>query len=59
MVSLAGNMHLDPDMLLASYHHYAALGALVLFFAEGALITLFAIAWKKPCIGMDPIRAGE
>lgn len=56
MVTLAGNMNIDPDMLLASYHHYAALGALALFFAEGVLMTVLAIAWKKPGA---PLRAGE
>jgi hypothetical protein len=48
MIHFAGNMHPDPDMILASFHHLAALGALALFLAEGALIGALVFAKRNP-----------
>ncbi|MDB5104851.1 MAG: hypothetical protein JWP91_2540 [Fibrobacteres bacterium] len=55
MAYLAGNMHMDSDMIIASYQQIAAIGALALFFVEGALLALLAVSWKKPNAGKGGI----
>ena len=58
MAYLAGNMHLDSDTILASYHQVAAIGAIILFVAESALIALLSFSHVKS--GMNGhVSAGQ
>jgi hypothetical protein len=49
---------MDPELVVASANHAAALGSLVLFCAEGLLIAILAWPWKKPrSVPAGPFRA--
>ena len=48
MSYLAGNLHLHSHLFLISYHHLAAIGALVLFLAEGTLLGLSVFLGSRP-----------
>ncbi len=48
MAYLAGNLHLNTHLFLISYHHLAAIGALVLFLTEGTLLGLSVYFGSRP-----------
>jgi hypothetical protein len=58
MSYFAGNMHLDPDLIIASGNLGAALRPLARFFTEGILIALLAWPQNRPIsLPAPPLKA--